>query len=101
MLSVKGCNEVDGIQDIEAAREPYGTIMCKGRKTGWKVATAVVQRTPMLISMANANSSAPARADQAANFGTEMHRRLGLVNAACDNGVLLLVAVENEKVCKQ
>lgn len=92
VLSGDSRDRVEGIiQSIEAGREPYDMMDCTDDfRTGWKVAVAVVKRMQM------APASNPS--DVAEAFATKLHNQWGVGDAACNNGVLLFLAVQDRQV---
>lgn len=75
---------------FKTSRGVWPALFSLARGAWQQVAVAVVQRMQM------APASIPA--DVAENFATELHDRWGVGDAACHNGVLLLLAVQDRQV---
>ncbi|KAL4451793.1 hypothetical protein ABPG75_007455 [Micractinium tetrahymenae] len=91
LLSAKSKDYVDGvISAIAAGEAPYKLGPCADKQAGYQVAVAVMR------SMAVPAGSTPAQAAPA--FAKQLHTRWGVGDAACHNGVLLLLSVEDRQV---
>lgn len=92
MLSAKSRDVLEGIiQDVEAGRHPYVLMQCgsKGNE-GFKVAIAVMRRMQVAPGGDEGHT--------AQTFAKQLHDEWGVGDKACNNGVLLLLAVENRQV---
>lgn len=92
VLSEQTANRLEGlIGDIEDGQSPYRQAPCgsQGMK-GYQVAVAIMKK------MKIGQGSTPQKT--AKEFAKVLHARWGVGEAACDNGVLLLVSVYDRQI---
>jgi uncharacterized membrane protein YgcG len=81
---------IDGLVNfIAEGSHGFAKMTCAGHPTGYQVAVAVLQK------MADDRRSLDARAK---NFATKLHDGWGVGDAECQNGVLLLVAIDDRRM---
>jgi uncharacterized membrane protein YgcG len=92
ILSVEAANMVDGlINEIAEGKPPYRKAQCGDDGTkGFQIAVALMHK------MDHAKHADKAAAAQA--FAKALHDAWGVGNPACQNGVLLLLAISNREV---
>lgn len=88
----KATNRIEGIlKDIWEGKEPYAKAPCGAKDLqGYQVAVAIMRK--MEVKWGRSASKA------AQTMAKSLHARWGVGDAACDNGVLLLLAVEDRQV---
>lgn len=92
VLSEQAANRLEGlIGDIEDGQSPYRQAPCgsQGMK-GYQVAVAIMKKMDV------GQGSTPQ--ETAKDFAKVLHARWGVGDAACDNGVLLLVSVDDRQI---
>ena len=92
VLSEQAANRLEGlIGDIEDGQSPYRQAPCGSRgMEGYQIAVAVMKKMKIEQGLTPQET--------AKEFAKVLHARWGVGQAACDNGVLLLVSVDDRQI---
>jgi uncharacterized membrane protein YgcG len=81
---------VDGVANFVAeGSHGFAKMDCAGRQTGYQVAVAVLRRM---------KDDGRAQDERVAHFARELHDSWAVGDAACNNGVVLVVALDDRKM---